>query len=421
MKEKEGRRRKMADMPGAKRLILHCDCNNFFASCECLERPELKNVPLAVAGDPEMRTGVVFAKNELAKKAGVKTTDTVWQAKKKCPGIVFVPPRHHFYAEISRKVNAIYLEYTDHVEPASIDESFLDLSGTTAFYGLSPRELADEIRSRIRNEIGITISAGVSFNKIFAKLGSDYKKPDATTVITPDNFREILWPLPVEDMLFVGKSASSLLHARGVHTIGLLAQTSPALLQEWLGKGGEQLWLHANGLDEEPVRLFGERPEIKSVSRGQTFSHDLTTREEMIAGLSPLADEVAASLRKHHMKGTVVQLQLKSPSLHVISRQVTLPHYTFLYREIMDTALQILSVHWQEGTPIRALTIGVTHLLPAGEAPEQMTLLDDGAFSRMRRERLEKLENAIDSIRKKHGSGAIFFGFSASPDEEHEA
>ena len=152
----------MADMPGAKRLILHCDCNNFFASCECLERPELKNVPLAVAGDPEMRTGVVFAKNELAKKAGVKTTDTVWQAKKKCPGIVFVPPRHHFYAEISRKVNAIYLEYTDHVEPASIDESFLDLSGTTSFYGLAPKELADEIRCRVKNEIGITISAGVS-------------------------------------------------------------------------------------------------------------------------------------------------------------------------------------------------------------------------------------------------------------------
>ena len=173
-------------MAADERLIFHCDCNNFFASCECLERPELKNVPMAVAGDPEYRTGIVVAKNELAKRAGVKTTDTVWQAQKKCPGIVFVPPRHGFYSEISDRVNAIYHEYTEYVEPASIDESYLDMTGTPKFYGMTPVELAGMLRKRVREEIGITISVGVSYNKVFAKMGSDYKKPDATTVITKE-------------------------------------------------------------------------------------------------------------------------------------------------------------------------------------------------------------------------------------------
>lgn len=158
------------------RIIFHADCNNFFASCECLERPELKDVPMAVAGDPENRVGVVVAKNELAKKYGVKTTDTVYAARKKCPGIVFVPPRHRYYGEISRRVNAIYCEYTEYVEPASIDESYLDVTQALPFYGMTPEALADELRRRIRQEIGITISVGVSFCKIFAKMGSDYRK-----------------------------------------------------------------------------------------------------------------------------------------------------------------------------------------------------------------------------------------------------
>lgn len=177
-----------------QRLIFHCDCNNFFASCECLDHPELKNVPLAVAGDPENRLGVVVAKNEIAKKYGVKTTDTVWQAKRKCPGLVFVPPRHHLYQEISHRINDIYHEYTEYVEPASIDESYLDMTSAPEFYRRTLREMADMLRDRVRAEIGVTISVGVSFNKIFAKKGSDYKKPDATTVITRDNYRELLWP-----------------------------------------------------------------------------------------------------------------------------------------------------------------------------------------------------------------------------------
>ena len=208
----------------AERLIFHCDCNNFFASCECLERPELKEVPMAVAGDPENRTGIVVAKNELAKKAGVKTTDTVWQARRKCPGIVFVPPRHRYYSEVSGRVNAIYRSYTDYVEPASIDESYLDLSGTLEYYHMSAGELADSIRARVKSEIGITISVGVANNKIFAKMGSDYKKPDATTVILGEDYKTILWPLPVSDLMFAGKASVHLLNQKGIFTVGDLCQ-----------------------------------------------------------------------------------------------------------------------------------------------------------------------------------------------------
>ena len=213
-----------------ERLILHCDCNNFFASCECIDHPELKNVPMAVAGDPATRTGIVVAKNELAKKAGVRTTDTVWQAKRKCPGLVLMPPRHRLYSDVSRRVNQIYLSYTDRVEPASIDESYLDLSGTLSYYGMTARQLADDIRRRVREEIGVTISVGVSYNKVFAKMGSDYRKPDATTLVTPENFRDLLWPLPIREMLFVGRASARVLTAKGIYTIGALGRARAAAM-----------------------------------------------------------------------------------------------------------------------------------------------------------------------------------------------
>lgn len=393
------------------RLIFHCDCNNFFASCECLEHPEWKDVPLAVAGDPEHRTGVVFAKNEMAKRYGVKTTDTVWQARQKCPGIQFTPPRHGYYAEISAKVNAIYREYTDFVEPASIDESFLDMTGVPEYFHISPVQMADRLRARVREEIGITISIGVSYNKVFAKLGSDYRKPDATTEITRENYQLLLWPLPVEDMLFVGKAAARILHSKGIETIGHLASSDPGMLEKWLGKGGESLWRHANGLDYEPVHRFDEKTEVKSVSRGSTFRRNLITESDILSGLSPLADEVAATLRKHHLKGSVVQLQIKAPDLHTLSRQTTLPRPTFLYREIMDTAMRLIHDHWQSGLPIRAMTIGVTSLESEQQQEEQLSLFDADPAGSKNRKNQEKLEKAIDAIRSKHGNSAISFGF----------
>ncbi len=403
-----------------QRLIFHCDCNNFYASCECLDHPELRDVPLAVAGDPENRTGVVVAKNELAKKYGVKTTDTVWQARRKCPDLVFVPPRHGFYREISGRINAIYREYTDYVEPASVDESYLDMTGAPAYYGMTDRALADSLRDRIRTEIGVTISVGVSFNKIFAKMGSDYKKPDATTVITPENYREILWPLPVSDLMFAGKAAAALLNKKSIMTIGDLARESRERLRDLLGKGGDQLWLFANGLDKEPVRKWGDNPEIKSVSRGMTFRRDLITEEEIGTGVSVLADHVAMSLRAHGLKGSVVSVQIKAPDLKVTGCQVSLDHHTFLQHEIRAVAMRLIRDHWPIGerAPIRAITVGVTGLLPADQAAEQMDLFDligEGS-GQTAREKREKLEAAVDTLRKRFGSGTITLGYQRNDD-----
>ena len=404
---------------GKQRLIFHCDCNNFFASCECLDHPELKSVPLAVAGDPENRVGVVVAKNDLAKKFGVKTTDTVWQAKRKCPELVFVPPRHHLYKEISNRINDIYHEYTEYVEPASIDESYLDMTGAPAFYGMSDRQLADALRDRIRTEIGVTISIGVSYNKIFAKMGSDYKKPDATTEITKENYRDILWPLPVSDLMFAGKAAVAILNKKSILTIGDLAQQSRERLRSLLGKGGDQLWIYANGLDNEPVRKWGDMPEIKSVSRGMTFKRDLTTEGEIKTGVAVLVDHVAMNLRRHRLKGAVVNVQIKTPDLRSISRQTSLDHHTYLQHEIQEVALQLIRDNWPIGdkAPIRAITVGVTKLLPEEQAGEQMDLFDllgaadSGKPTKAQREKQEKLEAAVDSIRKRFGNTTITLGY----------
>ena len=391
-------------------IIFHADCNNFFASCECLERPELKDVPMAVAGDPENRVGVVVAKNEIAKRYGVKTTDTVFQARKKCPDIVFVPPRHHFYSEISRRVNEIYLSYTDLVEPASIDESFLDMTQVTRQLQTDEHALADELRRRVREEIGITISVGVSYCKVFAKMGSDYIKPDATTIITRENYKDLLWPLPVSELFMAGKAAVAAMGKKYITTIGDIARQSQESMHVLLGKQGDMLWRYANGIDDEPVHPFGEEREIKSVSRGRTFKRDLVTEGEIKTGLSVLADEVARALRRHNLKGEVVSVQIRRPDMSVISRQTTLEHYTFLQLEIQEVAFDLLRQHWRIGDPIRALTVGVTRLSPADQVIEQVSLFDLTSGNQ-RRERQESLEKLVDALRDKHGEKSITLGY----------
>ena len=263
------------------RVIFHCDLNCFYASVELLSHPELREVPVAVAGDPASRHGIILAKNEPAKRLGIQTAETIWQAKKKCPGLVLLPPHHGLYREYSRRVNAIYEQYTDLVEPFGIDESWLDVSGTLHLFGGDPTALADEIRRRMRQEFGLTISVGVSFNKMFAKLGSDYKKPDATTLITPENFQDIVWPLPVTDLLYVGRAAARTLERYGVHTIGQLAAFDRQALTTLLGKQGGQLWNYANGLENSPVSPAGQYTPPKSVGNGETFPRNLITQEEV--------------------------------------------------------------------------------------------------------------------------------------------
>ena len=217
------------------RIILHCDLNCFYASVELLSHPDLRDIPTAVCGDPTSRHGIILAKNEPAKRCGVQTAETIWQAKKKCPALVLLPPHHDLYREYSRKVNAIYEEYTDLVEPFGIDESWLDVTGSLHLFGGDAKALADTLRQRMKQELGLTLSVGVSFNKVFAKLGSDYQKPDATTVISRENWKKLVWPLPVGDLLFVGSAARKLLRQYGVETIGQLAACRVEMLETVMG------------------------------------------------------------------------------------------------------------------------------------------------------------------------------------------
>ena len=245
-----------------KRIILHSDLNNFYASVECLYHPEYRGKPLAVLGDPEARHGIVLAKNYEAKSRDVRTGDPKWMAEQKCPGIVFVPPHYELYMKHSRLVRQIYSEYTDQVEPYGLDECWLDVTGSTRLFG-SGEEIADKIRKRVKSELGVSVSVGVSFNKIFAKLGSDLKKPDATTVIECDRFKEVVWPLPVKELLYVGRATHNKLKRRGIFTIGDLANANPESLKFWLGKMGIVLWQFANGLDTSPVSNIGAKSLIK--------------------------------------------------------------------------------------------------------------------------------------------------------------
>ncbi len=384
------------------RTILHCDCNSFFASVECVYRPELWDVPMAVCGDPKSRHGIVLAKNERAKAYGIVTAETVWQAKKKCPDLVLVPPHHDRYHEFCRRINEIYCEYTDRVEPFSIDESWLDVTGSRRLFG-DGVTIADALRRRIREEIGVTISVGVSFNKLFAKMGSDYKKPDATTVITRDNYRDLLYPLPVGQFMFVGRSAAATLARMGITTIGDLAATDRAFLVSALGKLGGSLHDSANALDNDPVRLYTDKREVKSVGNGMTFHRDLSGEEEVRGGLLYVTEPVAARLREQGLYCRTVQLTVKFPSLKVVVRQRSTAHPTRLVAELLDNAWALLQDCWQPGTPVRSLTVTAGRL--TREAEEQLCLFEEEAPQE--RERKENLEDAVDRLRRKYGKASV--------------
>lgn len=400
-----------------QRVIFHCDLNCFFASVELLDKPALWDVPVAVCGDPKSRHGIILAKNEPAKKRGVQTAETVWQAKKKCPVLVLLPPHHELYEVYSRRVNEIYGRFTDLVEPFGIDESWLDVTGSLHLFGGDARALADRIRATVKAETGLTVSVGVSFNKVFAKLGSDLKKPDATTVIPPEGWRDIVWPLPVGDMLFAGRSTQRVLGQYGIETIGQLAACPEEMAEQLLGKMGGQLWRYANGLDNSPVRPGHQHEPVKSVGNGTTFPSDLVRWEQIRQGLAPLCDSVATRLRRQRLYAGGVSVTLKGADFKTVSRQTRLDEPTHLMRDIWETAQELARQIWKAPTPIRAMTVTALYVTEDGQAYRQLDLL--GQASAKRSERQEKLESAVDAIREKYGSGAIRFG-QAQRHTEHE-
>ena len=389
------------------RVIYHIDCNGFYAAVECMSRPELLDVPMAVAGNPENRHGIILAKNEKAKAYGVKTAETIHQAKRKCPDLVLVPPHHDRYHEVSKQVKQIFYEYTDQVESFGLDEAWLDVTGSLRYFGASPVELADRIRERVKKEIGITVSVGVSYNKVFAKLGSDLKKPDATTLITPQNYQRRVWPLPVESLLFVGRTAAQTLKSHYIHTIGDAARCQPDFLEKILGKGGETLWRYANGMDDSPVRRVGEEEPVKSIGNGMTFRRDLVGWEELKCGIVALSDEVAARLRAQGVKCAAVQITVKNPALKSITRQKQLSVPTHLQKELVDTAMELLHENWQPDAPVRALTVTAQNLVCDIHAQEQVRMQRPGQASL---EKFERAEEAMQKLRLKYGRSCLMMG-----------
>ena len=402
IRERLGRRKGVFEVD---RVIFHCDCNGFYASVELLEHPELQDKPVAVCGDPKSRHGIILAKNERAKGFGIKTAETIWQARKKCPDLVLLPAHHDKYRAMSKRVNTLYERFTDLVEPFGIDESWLDVTGTLHLFGGDSVALADRIRGEVRRELGLTISVGVSFNKIFAKLGSDYKKPDATTLITPENFQDIVWPLPVTDLLYVGRAAARTLERYGVHTIGQLAAFDRQALTTLLGKQGGQLWNYANGLENSPVSPAGQYTPPKSVGNGETFPRNLITQEEVRRGVALLADQVAVRLRRHRMKATTLQVTIRDPNFKDICPQRPLPAPTCTARELMRAALEIIGCGGEADAPIRAITLTAQNLIPEDEATEQLGLF--APEEPHRRDKAEKLERVVDRLRERYGHDAV--------------
>lgn len=384
-----------------ERTILHCDCNSFFASVETALNPSYKGVPMAVCGSQEDRHGIVLAKNEEAKKYGIQTAETVYSAKKKCPSLVVAPPHYEEYLRYSKMVNAIYADYTDCIEPFGIDESWLDVTASRRVFG-SGEEIAESIRRRVKEEIGITVSIGVSFNKVFAKLGSDYRKPDAITVISRENFKQIVHPLPASNLLFVGRRTEEELLKMGVKTIGDLAAVSKDMLRHKLGKAGEMLYDYANGLDESPVGGDADH-EVKSISNGLTFRHDLVTREDCLIGIDYLCEEIGSKLRKKNLKCTTVSITVKDTKLKSIQRQRLLSAPTDLSKEIAELAYKILIDEWRESVPIRMITVGVSGLVNLGFT--QLDLFEPA--ENLSRDKDKKREETVDAIRKRFGSSSI--------------
>lgn len=379
-------------------IILHSDLNCFYASVEMNENPQLRGKAIAVCGSTENRHGIVLTASYPAKRMGVKTGSANWQAKQACPGLICVPPHYDLYLKYSRTVRRIYADYTDTIEPFGMDENWLSIpygGGDVEGFGLS---LANEIRQRVREETGLTVSIGVSFSKIFAKLGSDMKKPDAVTTISESNYREKVWPLPVSDLLYVGRATTRRLVNMNIHTIGDLANCDPELLRRWLGVNGIMLWRFANGEDHSPVMPKGYVSPIKSVGHGTTCVTDLDSEYAVWRVLYELAQDVQHRLRKHELAAQGVQITVKDNDLDYRQYQVPLPFPTQSPLDLASAGFDLFRQRYMWHKPVRALTIRGINLIPINQ-PLQLDIFNDAE----RREKRRALDNAVDDLRSRFG------------------
>ncbi len=383
------------------RDILHCDMNNFYATVECSLNPELKKYPVAVCGNVDERHGIVLAKNYQAKDCGVKTGETIWQARQKCRDLVVVPPHFEEYIKYSGYAKEIYLRYTNLVEPYGMDECWLDISGTSRSFG-TPEKIAHEIRETIKLELGLTVSIGVSFNKIFSKLGSDMKKPDAVTVINKEDFKSKIWDLPANELLGVGKATERMLDKYYIKTIGDLAKTNPEVLRNKLGKNGETLYIYANGYDTSPVKHIDYKVPIKSVGHGITTSSDMENNEQVWKVILELSQDIGHKLKKHGLCANGVSIHVKDTDLSTRQWQskLSIPTQSPLF--LAQSAFLLCKERYGWEKNVRAITIQAIDL-SSQDTPFQADLF--GGLHR--NEKQQKLDVCVDEIRKRFGKTII--------------
>lgn len=380
------------------RAILHSDANCFYASVETVLNPEFRGKAIAVCGSPEERHGIVLAKSEKAKRAGVKTGMANWQAKQCCRDLIIVPPQYDYYLKFSKLLHGIYRRYTDQVEPFGMDECWLDVTYSPG----DPMEIAEEIRQAVKDELGLTVSIGVSFNKVFAKLGSDYKKPDAITQISKEHFKEIVWPLPCSDLLYCGNATTEKLGSMGVRTIGGIASLPVEVMQRKFGKNGVALWKYANGLDDSRVAHQDFTAPAKSVGHGITCVADLENMDEARKVIFALSLDIGYKLRYMNLRASGVQLYVRNSELSFCSWQKRLEMATQDEGTIALAAYSLLEEKYSWHNPIRSITVTATQL-DSSQNPTQLSMLLD--YERLVRR--EKLNESIDTIRDRYGKYAV--------------
>ncbi len=382
------------------RVIFHVDMNSFYAAVECMYRPEERHLPLAVGGDQEKRHGIILAKNEYAKRYGVKTGEALWQAKQKCPSLRIVSPDYPLYMRYSRKAREIYTDYTPKVEAFGLDECWLDLSGRDMDFHKASA-LAEELHVRIAEELGVTVSVGVSWNKVFAKLGSDMNKPDGTVIITPENYRRRVWPLPVGELLYVGPATTRKFHHAGIETIGDLARSSPEWLQDRLGKVGLMLWSFANGEDRSEVSEQDDQAIVKSVGNSVTTPRDIVGDSDVKLIFYALGESVAARLREQGLEASCVSISVRDTELYGAGWQMTLNRPTDLTLEIVNAALELYHKNYHAKQPLRSMGLRAEKLSPAD--PHQVNFLPES----QRVEQYAKIDRTIDRLRQRFGYTSV--------------
>lgn len=385
-----------------ERIILHCDLNNFFASAALTQNVTLKGLPLAVCGDTKKRHGIVLAKNEIAKAYGIQTAETVWSAKAKCPELITVLPDFELYESLSVAARAIYSQYSEKVECFGIDECWVDLSDPAMNFKRAV-QVANDIRRRMKRELRLTVSCGVSFSKYFAKLGSDLKKPDATTCISRENYKSLVWPLPCEALLMVGCKTKQALNGLGIFTVGDLANAPKEALSTRLGVNGVKLKNAANGADGESVTDYKNRPLPKSVSRSATAERDLTTPAEVYAALIGFAEKVAVQLRQYGLLAGSVGVTVVSPAFEGAELTAPLPELTNNSAILAKHAFALFKNGYSQSTPVRAIGLRVANLSPESLVQRQLSLFGEPVET----ERLQKIEDSMLKIREKYGEQAI--------------